>query len=206
VKLVTIPGLLILAFALWRMSFLSLKTPLADLQWLLILRGFGLGLCAQAASRVALSNLRGKQLSQGSTLNSVVRSCSSAMGVAIMTTLVSNRRDFHYVRLAEQVTATSPAGAFLQQLTQLFVAHGYTQPQAKIAAIQEMVQMVQRQAFMLAVNDTFLFTMGTALLTILIFLFLIRTRRPSSSSGSEGSVAPQNTEAKEEEEEAVLVH
>jgi DHA2 family multidrug resistance protein len=203
VKLVTIPGLLMLGFALWRMSQFSIYTPLGDLQWLLILRGLGLGLSAQTAGRVAMSTLRGKQLSQGSSLNSVIRSCSSAIGVATMTTLMSNRREFHYVRLAEQVTATSPAAAFLQQLTQLFIGHGYSQAQAQAAAIQEMVQMVQRQAYQLAINDSFLFTVGLVILTVLLYVFVIRTPRLG--------VAPQNKEAgkeavQEEEEAAAFVH
>ncbi|MBV9229285.1 MAG: DHA2 family efflux MFS transporter permease subunit [Chloroflexi bacterium] len=211
VKAVTIPGLAILGFALWRMSLLSTYTPLGSIQWLLILRGFGLGLCAQTASRVAMSTLRGKQLSQGSSLNSVIRSCSSAMGVAIMTTLVSNRRDFHYVRLAEQVTPNSPGAMYLQELTQMFISRGFQQAQAQVAAIQQMVQQVQQQAFQLAINDAFLFTVGIVILTVLLFVFVIQTPGPRVSA-SQGSAAPQQSKeagkeaVQQEEEEPVFVH
>ena len=212
VKMVTIPGLILLGFALWRMSLLTLYTPLKDIQWLLILRGFGLGLCAQTASRVAMSTLRGKQLSQGSSLNSVIRSCSSAMGVAVMSTLVSNRREFHYVRLAEQVTANSSSGAFLQGMMQSFVARGYQQAQAQAMAIQEMVQFVQRQAYQLAINDAFLFTVIAVAISILLFVFVIRmpTTQAQSAKATDrkdkAATQEQGVEEMTEEEEMAIVH
>ena len=211
VKLVTIPGLIILGFSLWRLSLLTTSTPLPNIQGLLILRGFGLGLCAQTASRVALSTLKGKQLSQGSSLNSVIRSCSSALGVATMTTLVSTRRDFHYTRLAEQVTPYSSAATYLQRLTGALMARGLQQAQAQAAALQVMSQQIQKQAFQLAINDAFLFTVLTVILTILLFLFVIQTPRRQAKKASvptpkqvAGETAPQ--EQVEEEEEAVFVH
>ena len=209
VKTVTIPGLIILGFALWRLSLLSLDTPLSSIQGLLVLRGFGLGLCAQTASRVALSTLQGKQLSQGSSLNSVIRSCSSALGVATMTTLVSSRRDFHYTRLAEQVTPNSSYATYLQDLTQMFIGRGYQQAQAQAAAIGVMIQKVQLQAFQLAINDAFLFTVLTVILTVLLFLFVIQS--PSRVKATASVAAPrQNKETApaetQEEEEPVFVH
>ncbi len=213
----TIPGLVILGFALWSMSHLTLDTPLRNLQGLLVLRGFGLGLCAQTASRVALSTLQGKQLSQGSSLNSVIRSCSSALGVATMTTLVSSRRTLHYTRLAEQVTPNSSSATYLQDLTQLFVGRGYQQAQAQIAAIEEMVRQVQQQAFQLAINDAFLFTVLTVILTILLFLFVIQAPRRAKAGGSvpvakqskevvQDKAAAPKQEEPEEEEAPVFAH
>lgn len=208
VKQVTIPGLAILGFALWSMSTLTLDTPLINLQWLLILRGFGLGLCAQTASRVAMSTLQGKQLSQGSSLNWVIRSCSSALGVATMTTVVSTRRNFHYVRLAEQVTPHSPGATYLQDLTQFFISRGYQPAQAQAAAIGEMAQQVQRQAFQLAINDAFLFTVGIVILTILLFAFVIRTAPRKAASTRPTATQGKETvqEQVQEEEEPVFVH
>jgi DHA2 family multidrug resistance protein len=203
VKWVAVPGLLILSYALWRMSFLSLNTPYATIQWLLILRGFGLGLCSQTVTQAALSAIRGKQVAQASSINSLLRSVASAIGVATMTTLVSNRRSFHYVRLAEQVTATSASGKMLLAEIQNFVAHGVSLAKAKALAVMLMYKQVYAQAFMLAVNDAFLFTMGIAFVAILVVLFLLRNRPPANqpaASHSEGAGQGQ------EEEEMVMVH
>lgn len=182
IKVVTIPGLAILGLALWGFSQLTLQTPFTTFQLLLVIRGFGLGLAMQPITVAALAEIKPAQLSQASTLNSVIRSVTSSLAVALVATLVAARTEFHYVHLAEQVTATSPAGTFLQQLAQSFMAHGYTQAQAQAIAIGEMVQMVQRQAYMLAMNDAFLLTLGITFVTSIIVLFLIRSPRKRATT------------------------
>jgi DHA2 family multidrug resistance protein len=104
VKAVVIPGLLILASALWGLAHLTLETPFASFQILLILRGLAIGLSMQPTNVAALAEIKPSQLSQASSVNSVVRSVMTSFAVAIVTTLVTARTTFHSVRLAEQVT------------------------------------------------------------------------------------------------------
>ena len=182
IKAVTVPGLAILGLALWGFSQLTLQTPFTTFQLLLIIRGFGLGLSMQPITVAALAEIKPALLSQASTLNSVVRSVTTSLAVALVATLVAARTKFHYVHLAEQVTATSSSGMFLQQLASSFMAHGYTQAQAQAIAIEEMVQMVQQQAYMLAMNDAFLLTLGMTVVTSLIVLFLVRSPRKKATT------------------------
>ncbi len=190
IKAVTVPGLAILGLALWGFSQLTLQTPFTTFQLLLIIRGFGLGLSMQPITVAALAEIKPALLSQASTLNSVVRSVTTSLAVALVATLVAARTKFHYVHLAEQVTATSSSGMFLQQLASSFMAHGYTQAQAQAIAIEEMVQMVQQQAYMLAMNDAFLLTLGMTVVTSLIVLFLVRSPRKKATT------APQSKQQK----------
>jgi len=190
IKAVTVPGLAILGLALWGFSQLTLQTPFTTFQLLLIIRGFGLGLSMQPITVAALAEIKPALLSQASTLNSVVRSVTTSLAVALVATLVAARTKFHYVHLAEQVTATSSSGMFLQQLASSFMARGYTQAQAQAIAIEEMVQMVQQQAYMLAMNDAFLLTLGMTVVTSLIVLFLVRSPRKKATT------APQSKQQK----------
>ncbi len=182
IKAVTVPGLAILGLALWGFSQLTLQTPFTTFQLLLIIRGFGLGLSMQPITVAALAEIKPALLSQASTLNSVVRSVTTSLAVALVATLVAARTKFHYVHLAEQVTATSSSGMFLQQLASSFMARGYTQAQAQAIAIEEMVQMVQQQAYMLAMNDAFLLTLGMTVVTSIIVLFLVRSPRKKATT------------------------
>ncbi len=182
IKAVTVPGLAILGLALWGFSQLTLQTPFTTFQLLLIIRGFGLGLSMQPITVAALAEIKPALLSQASTLNSVVRSVTTSLAVALVATLVAARTQFHYAHLAEQVTATSPSGMFLQQLASSFMARGYTQAQAQAIAIEQMVQMVQQQAYMLAMNDAFLLTLGITVVTSIIVLFLVRSPRKKATT------------------------
>ena len=182
VKAVVLPGLLILVAALWGFSHITLQTPFATFQLFLILRGLAIGLSMQPTTVAALAEIKPAQLSQASSVNSVVRSVMTSFAVAIVTTLVTARTAFHSVRLAEQVTPDSMAGQGLQQQAGYLVSQGMTQQQATLVAMAQMVQQLQRQAYLLAMNDAFLVTLGTIFLTIFIVLFVVRTPRKKGAA------------------------
>jgi DHA2 family multidrug resistance protein len=182
-KQVVIPGLVLLGGALWGLSRLTLDTPFADFQWLLILRGLALGFTMQPVSAAAMAEIKPALLSQASSLNSVVRSMVSALAVALVSTLVTNRTTFHYQRLAETVTPDSAAGQGLQQTAAVLMGQGMAQQVALFAAMGQMVKQLKLQAYLLAMNDTFLLTLGAIFLTGFVVLFVIRAPRKAAGEG-----------------------
>ncbi len=174
VKAVVIPGLLILAYASWSLSFVSLHTPFSQYQLLLILRGSALGLAAQPLTVAILSNIKPKDLSQANSLNSVIRSVAGSVGVAVLSSLVQTQTSFHYAHLAELVTASSPTGQLILQLQAAFAPHAASPQAATAAAIQQIINQLMGQANMLAIDDTFLFTLAiTVAAIVLVFLIPI---------------------------------
>jgi len=197
VKPVVIPGLAILAFALWRFSFVTLNTPFLAFQVLLILRGIGLGLCAQPLTIAALVDIGPRQLTQANSLNAVLRFISSSLGVAVLATLVQSQTTVHYVHLAERVTTASRLGQLVQQQAALYMARGASLQAATAAALQPFIGRLQQQAYMLAINDAFLFSLALAILATVAVIF-IRTR-PRATAVPAAAVP---TEAPEEEKAA----
>jgi DHA2 family multidrug resistance protein len=201
VKAVTIPGLLILAASLWSLARLTLQTPYLDFQYLLIARGMGLGLCMQQTTIAALSEIKGPQLSQASSLNSVVRSVATSFAVALVSTLVTDRVVFHYTRLAELVTPQSMAGQALLQRGAYFAAsRGLTQQQGLFVAMELMVRQLRQQAYLLAMNDAFLITMGAIFVAVLVVLFVIRVPRKVAGLPKQDHLALEGMPAEEEHE------
>ena len=182
VKAVVIPGLLILAFALWLFSFVTLQTPFSQFQLVLILRGFGIGLAIQPLTVALLSDIKPKDLSQASSLNSVIRSVAGSVGVAVLSSLVQTQTSFHYAHLAEQVTAISPTAALLQQQTAFFMARGASLQAATFAAAQLLIRQLQQQANMLAIDDAFLFTLAIAIAAIVLVLLIPLRPRPKGTA------------------------
>ena len=178
VKLVVIPGLLFLSFALWRLSFVSLYTPFLQLQLLLFLNGLGIGLSVQPMTVALLSDIKPRDLPQATSLNSVIRNITSSVGVAFLASLVQTQTNIHYGHLAELVTASSPTGALLQQQITFFMARGAPSPQAATAAaIEQLIQLLQQQANMLAINDAFLLSMAATIMAmVMVFLIPLRPR------------------------------
>ncbi len=155
VRPVILPGLIFLGFATWELTFLSLSTPYWWLQFIFVLRGLALGLIIQPLIVSALSDVQPRQFAQASALNTVMRFVSTSLGIAVLATLVQRQAKIHYSHLAEQVTAFSPLGQFVTHLQAALVARGADASNARIVALQEIIRLVQRQGYMLALLDAF---------------------------------------------------
>lgn len=178
VKWVVLPGLVILAVALWRFSYLTLNTPYWEFQILLIMRGLGLGLCAQPLTVAALSDIGPRDLPQATSVSTVTRSVAGSLGVAVLATLVQTQTKLHYSHLAEQVTTASPLAGLLRQLEALFVAQGASMQSATAAATRVIYRYILLQGYVLGIDDAFLLSLAFAMVAFIAVLFLRQRRRP----------------------------
>ena len=179
VRAVMIPGLLVLAFATWQLTYISLYSTYGWLQLMFILRGIALGLTVQPLTVAMLSEISPRQLAQASSLNTVNRAVASSLGIAILATLVQSQGLVHFGHLAEQVTASSQLGQLLLGIQAAFVARGADLLTAHNAALQLIARyFLQRQAFVLAVQDALRLTIIVVVLAIIAVLFVRNNRRP----------------------------
>jgi len=172
VRVVVIPGLVLLAFATWQLNYLTLSTPYGWLQLLFVIRGLGLGVVIQPLSVAALSDIHPRQFAQASTLYTVLRFVSTSLGIAVLATLVQTQAKIHYGHLAEQVTPASPLGQLASRLQSFFVQHGASLNDARAAAIQEVARLVQRQGYMLAIQDAFWLVLFVLMASIIAACFI----------------------------------
>lgn len=191
VRAVMIPGLLILAVATWQLSSITIYSPFWWLQSMLVLRGLALGLTVQPLTVFGLSEVKPRQLGQASSMNTVMRSVSSSLGIAVLATLVQSQTKIHYAHLAEQVTASSPLGQLFTRLQALFVARGADTHAAQSAALQVIYRLVQRQSFVLAIQDAFTVTVVVIALAIISVLFVRGSRKPKGIPETTPATSPQ---------------
>lgn len=188
VRAVMIPGLLILAFATWQLTYISLYSTYGWLQLMFILRGLALGLTVQPLTVAMLSEIPPRRLAQASSLNTVNRAVASSFGIAVLATLVQTQTQIHFGHLAEQVTASSPVGELIPRIQALFVAHGADTASAYRAALLLIARFAQREAFVLAIQDALRLTIFVIGLAIIAVLFVRgyrgQQRIPRQVSGS----------------------
>jgi hypothetical protein len=114
----------------------------------------------------------------------------------------------HYVRLAEQVVPGTPAASALQQLALYFQGHGMNAANAMTAAIQTMYGALREQAYMLAIDDTFLITLVATVVAIFTILFFVRgpqRKAQTASQKADTEVEKAGDEASHEEAHRELV-
>ena len=193
VKAVVIPGLLLLGFATWQLTFITLNSPFWWLQLLLVLLGLSLGLTGQPLVVAALADVsEAQQVADASTITTVTRSVAASMGVALLATYVQTQTKVHFTHLAEQVTASSSLGQLLPRLQGLFLLHGADAQSARSAALQLIARLLQRQGYLLALQDAFFVVIALIALAIVATLFVKEKRRSAPSQESPESDAGES--------------
>jgi len=194
VRAVMIPGLLILAYATWQLTFISLYSSFVWLQLMFILRGVALGLTVQPLTVAMMSEMHPRQLAQASSLSTVNRAVASSLGIAILATVVQTQSQIHFGHLAEQVTASSPIGQLIPRIQALLVARGADTASAYTAALQLIGRFLQREAFVLALQDAFRLTIFVTCLAIIAVFFVRSSRRPQRiPEQAPGATVPAGT-------------
>lgn len=185
---VVLPGLILLAFASWQLTYLTLQTPYWWLQVLFVIRGLSLGMIIQPITVAALTDVQPRQFAQASSLNTVVRFVSTSLGIAVLATLVQTQAKVHYTHIAELATPGSSLGRVLDGLRSLFLLRGYTPSGATAAATGQVIGLLQRQAYMLALVDSFWVTLAFVLAAIVASFFIRSRRRTTPTTSEEVSV------------------
>ncbi len=197
VRAVVIPGLIILGIASWQFTYITVNSPVSTLQFSLILRGLGIGLCIQPLMVSALAEVPPQRLAQASSVSTTIRFIGSSLGIAVLSTLVQTQSTIHYSHLAEQVTAGSPLGKVIIGLQALFISRGASLLAAQSTALRLISGEIKLQGYLLAIHDAFWFTLALAIAAIVASLFV--GGRKQTVQGDR----PLTEEEKEEERRAL---
>ncbi len=155
VRAIVVPGLLLLVFTNWRFTFLDTHIPYLDFQFLLVLRGIGIGLALQPLMLASLSEIPPHQLSGASSLNTALRFIGSSLTIAIIATMLQTQTKVHYSHLAELVTPGSRTGQLIQGLQALLISKGAAINTAYTSALSVISGQLRLQSYVLAMIDVF---------------------------------------------------
>lgn len=149
----------------WMMSHLTGDWDFWELLVPQILRGCSLMLCMVPINNIALGTLPPARIRNASGLFNLTRNLGGAVGLAIINTILTQRQDFHYARLAEHVQwGNREAVEPLANMTSSFDAYGL---EGATAALKQLAATVQQQAMILSFGDIFL------LLTVLFLAMIV---------------------------------
>jgi len=165
-------GLLINAAAVYLMSLFNTQIDFATATWPRFIQGFGLGTTFVSLTTLTMSRISQERMGNATGIFNLMRNLGGSFGVAVATTLLSRRGQFHQSRLVEHLTPFSlPFNDWQHRVGELLNLgpgwHLWDAPQALAGLYQE----VQRQAQMLAFGDDYyFFTIVFLLLLPLVFL------------------------------------
>jgi MFS transporter, DHA2 family, multidrug resistance protein len=187
-------GCLLNAVSLYMMTSLTLGMDYWALALPRFIQGFAAGFIYVPLSTLTLATIRRDKLVNATAVYSMARNLGGSVGIAVATTLLAQRSQFHQTTLVSHITAWDPATR--ERLAQ-WASHFATRGSDTFTAERQAMAMLYRetvaQAQLLAYADDFwlLAVMFTAVPLILPFMRRIRlgSREVAASQATERSPA-----------------
>jgi DHA2 family multidrug resistance protein len=167
-------GIGIQAWACFMLAGSTLEAGLGHFWRAMFIQGLGAGLFFVPLGAAMAQNLPPERMGLATALFNLMRNEGGSIGIAVSTTLLSQRGQFHHARLAEHVTSLSPAvqGAIAKSSGLLATTSGLDPSSCKGLSTGLLGANVTRQAVAMGFLDVF-FYLGVALLCILPFVLLL---------------------------------
>lgn len=168
-------GIVICSITTWLMSRFTLQADFWTFVLPRITLGLGMGLSFIPLTTLTLSHIPREMMGQATSLYNLLRNMGGSVGIAVVTTLLARRSQFHQSRLVDHLTVFDP---------------GYTIAKGKAAAALAaqglpgagadgmIYGQLLRQARMLAFNDTF-FVSSVMMLAVLVLVFFMQRAPPA---------------------------
>jgi DHA2 family multidrug resistance protein len=119
-----------------------------------VVRGFGTMIAMIAAQQMSIGTLPVSLMKDASGLINLIRNVAGAIGLAVLSTVLSHQNAVHYMDLASAASSANPTTQeMMSGLTQMMSAGGMADPEG--TARKAMSLMMHRQAAVLSFGDAF---------------------------------------------------
>jgi DHA2 family multidrug resistance protein len=151
-------GMAMFGLSMWSFTFITHDWGAKELLIPQILRGFPQVFVVAPAVNLGLGSLSPDRLKYASGLFNMMRNLGGAIGIAICGTILNDRTNLHFLRLAEHLNATNaPMQAMLHDLSAKFTAtDGGDAVRGHLAALKELWSLTYREAQVQTFADAFL--------------------------------------------------
>ena len=171
-------GVLISSLSLFYMAHFNLQIDFQTAMLARVWQSAGLAFLFVPISVVAFAFVPKEKINNATGLFNLARNIGGSTGIAIATTMLARRSQFHQNVLVSHLTPfDSSYRAMVQGASQMLAAKGASAPQASAQAHGMLYGLVQQHSSMLAFADDF-WLMGIAFLAVLPLMFLMKKTKP----------------------------
>jgi DHA2 family multidrug resistance protein len=142
------------ATSTWMLTGLTADWDFHELLWPQVLRGMSLMISMVPINNLALGTLPPAKIRGASGLYNLMRNLGGAVGLAVINTLLTDRRELHYARLAEHVSWSNPEA--LRQLDLMAAGLSARGIDGQAGALAQMAMRLKGQAAVMSFIDVFL--------------------------------------------------
>jgi DHA2 family multidrug resistance protein len=166
--------LMFFIFCFWGYKILTPDTGKDAFFWMLIFRGFAMGLLFIPVTTLSLSTLKGREIGDGAAFTGMMRQLGGSFGIALITTFMAQQEVVHRTSLVNHLDITNPAVQNrVDAIQHAFIAKGMTAQNALQSAYKAIDYSVTKQAMVLSYMDVFLY-IGFMFLICVPFVLMIK--------------------------------
>jgi DHA2 family multidrug resistance protein len=175
-------GLLVSAFGLFQMTNFDLNIDFKHAVVARIVQSLGLAFLFVPINTMAFYFIERQNTSYATGLINLARNIGGSTGIALATTIIARREQFHQQRLVEHLTPLNGAyQSTLEAAKQMFMAKGSDAVQAAAQAQKMVYGMLLRQAMLLSFLEVFQF-LAYSFLAVIPLMFLMKKIRPRKAA------------------------
>jgi len=190
-RLVVIPGLLLLAFATWRMSGLDLSMSDTTIRTTLFIRGLAMGMVMMPVTATSMDAIPRHLIPRATALQNVLRQLFAAFGTGMFATILTFREQLHSSSLLQDVTPTNLAAVRILSATQsTMVERGMSEAAAYANGINVLMKQVSQTAKVQSFDDCFFIATVIALCGVLPALLLKREHKAHAAPATSQAEPP----------------
>lgn len=173
-------GLLITAYSIFTMSRFNLYVDFYTVSLSRFLMGIGMGFVFVPLTSMAFSTIKREEMGNATSIFNLMRNIAGSCGVAIMTTMLARRAQFHQFRLTEQLNPFDQRYQMgMHKATGLLSAK--TGAASDLAAQGLIHQQLMRQSNLFAFVDAFYIATVIMVLVIPLVFLLKRPKNVGAS-------------------------
>jgi DHA2 family multidrug resistance protein len=177
IKPLIFTGYAVFAIAMWHYASIDLGTDYKHVAVARAIQGLGIAPLFVPVSQLAYSFLPKNKNNKASSLTNLFRNQGASVGIAFVTTVLARRTQYHQSVLVAHATPFQRRyQETLASLSQYFVTHGFSTPDAALHAKAQLARMIHQQAAFLGFLDCF-WLLGCACMIGAPLVFLTRRSR-----------------------------
>ncbi len=184
IRLLVFVGSILFAASCFMNSSMDFRYAKDQFIWANVVRALGQPFTIVPITGLAVAGLARKDAGDGSAIFNMFRNLGGSVGIAILSTVITRREQFHDTRIGERITAYDPAlQARLASSQAQFMAKGFGPDTAMGQAYGALKRVVRRDANIMAFNDAFLIV-GISLLLGAVLVWFCQKPKPGASAAA----------------------
>jgi len=172
-------GMIVCALSTYMMSQFNLTTDFWTFVWPRVTLGFGMGMTFIPLTTLTLSHIPKERMTEATSVYNLLRNLGGSVGIAMTTTILSRRAQFHQTRLVEHLSPLDPGYVMAhEKLTGALSLKGLPSAGADGLMYRELI----RQSTTLAFTDAFL-VICILILCVIPLVFIMQWAKAPAAGG-----------------------